>query len=442
MRNAARVASTALITAGLVILLDVGITLAWGEPVSALRGWVAQQKAQEELERLEERSYARRQRSLDPQKLSARADRFAKRIEVGDAIGRVLIPAIDLNIVQVEGTDTGTLRKGPGHYPETILPGQRGTVGIAGHRTTYLAPFRHIDEIGRGDEAVVEMPYATFTYRFEKQRIVDPSQVGVVRDVDQDRVVLTACHPLYSAAQRIVVFARLVDVEPPGGDGASGKKELGESAASGLKASFAGAGGLVLITAMMWLVSGRGEGPRHRGGYQRRRLRDRVLPALLGSHDSLRPPEAPHPRRGKQTVSERLRLGRPFARAIWIGIAVQLAGRIVDGRWHATHDEFEGAAQQLEAHWLVWIGVLVTLIAAGSAMRRLAAEERNAGYPLVFWGAVLYVGVAAWHFLEHVAHNDPALPHILLVVTTVMMIAGALLVLLLPKGGHGTGGRP
>lgn len=141
-------------------------------------------------------------------------------------------------------------------------------------------------------------------------------------------------------------------------------------------------------------------------------------------------------------MSERFRLDRPFAKAIWIGIVVQLAGRIIDGRWHATHDEFEGAAQQLEAHWLVWIGVLVTLAAAGSAMRRLAGKERNAGYLLVFWGAFLYVGVAVWHFLEHVAHNDPALPHILLVVTTVMMIAGAALVLLLPTGERTSRARP
>lgn len=96
-----------------------------------------------------------------------------------------------------------------------MLPGQRGTVGIAGHRTTYGAPFRRIDEIERGDEIVVEMPYARFVYRFERSRIVDPSQVGVVRDVERDRLVLTACHPLYSAAERYVVFARQVEVHRP-----------------------------------------------------------------------------------------------------------------------------------------------------------------------------------------------------------------------------------
>jgi sortase A len=117
--------------------------------------------------------------------------------------------------VVIEGTDTASLRDGPGHYPDTVLPGQDGTVGVAGHRTTYGAPFRRIDDIEPGDELVVEMPYADFVYSFERSRVVDPSRVGVVRDVGHDRMVLTACHPLYSAAQRYVVFARQIEVRPP-----------------------------------------------------------------------------------------------------------------------------------------------------------------------------------------------------------------------------------
>jgi sortase A len=145
----------------------------------------------------------------------ALAARLERRTPPGHAIGRIRVPAIDVNKVVVEGTDTSSLRKGPGHYPETVLPGQRGTTAIAGHRTTYGAPFRDIDEIERGDEIVVEMPYAHFIYRFERSRIVDPSRTEVVRNVAHDRLVLTACHPLYSAAQRFVVFARLVGVRGP-----------------------------------------------------------------------------------------------------------------------------------------------------------------------------------------------------------------------------------
>jgi sortase A len=258
----ARIASTALITAGLVVLLDVGITLAWSEPVSTLRGWLAQRDAADQLERLEREFRARASDGFERGDVPRLADRLARQAERGEAIGRIKIPEIDLNIVVVEGTDTESLRKGPGHYPETAFPGQPGTVAIAGHRTTYLAPFRHIDDIDRGDEVVLEMPYATFTYRFEKQRIVDPSQVEVVRDVGHDRLVLTACHPLYSAAQRIVVFARLVDVGPPPGlDGERPANSAGPSAEEidtpGPGPALAGLGGLTAIAAVMWLVAGR-----------------------------------------------------------------------------------------------------------------------------------------------------------------------------------------
>ena len=107
----------------------------------------------------------------------------------------------------MNGTDTATLQKGPGHYPQTPLPGPWARPrAIAGHRTTYLAPFRHINEIEDGDEIRIELPYAAFTYVVQKHEIVDPSDVEIVNPVGYDALVLTACHPLYSAAQR---YARL-----------------------------------------------------------------------------------------------------------------------------------------------------------------------------------------------------------------------------------------
>ena len=133
-------------------------------------------------------------------------------MKTGEGIGRIKIPSIGLEIVVVQGTDTASLQKGPGHYPETAFPGQGKTIGIAGHRTTYLAPFRKINEIDDGDEITLEMPYGTFTYEVQKHEIVDPSQVEIVDDVGYERLVLTACHPLYSAAQRWAVFAELTDV--------------------------------------------------------------------------------------------------------------------------------------------------------------------------------------------------------------------------------------
>jgi sortase A len=259
-RRLASVVSTVLITAGLVVLLDVGITLAWSEPLSTLEGWLAQREAGEELERLEREFRPPPEVPLDRREVSQLADRLAREVEGGEAIGHLKIAEIDLNIVVVQGTDTESLRRGPGHYRETVFPGERGTVGIAGHRTTYLAPFRQIGELGRGDDVILEMPYATFTYRFEMQRIVEPAQVGVVRNIDHDRLVLTACHPLYSAAQRIVVFARLADVQPPGDaqhDRSGGGANETQIDSPGLGPALAGGGGLAGIAVLMWFLTGR-----------------------------------------------------------------------------------------------------------------------------------------------------------------------------------------
>jgi sortase A len=209
------VASIALITAGLVILADVATTLAWKEPVSSLYGSIQQHEAASELADLEASFPApadlRRVEAVKGthRRVGVLAGLFAARVHTGEAIGRIVIPRIGLNIVAVQGTDTSSLEKGPGHYPDTPFPGQRGTTAFAGHRTTYLAPFRHLDELQPGDEVVVEMPYASFTYRIQGTRVVSPSDVGIVHRVGYDRLVLTACHPLYSASERIAAFGRL-----------------------------------------------------------------------------------------------------------------------------------------------------------------------------------------------------------------------------------------
>lgn len=209
--------SIALITAGLVAMADVAITLAYGEPLSSIYGSIKQGQAAGQLEDLEARYPTRADRRAvarimeERRRVAILARRFGRQAETGEAIGRILSPAMDdLDAVVVQGTDTASLQKGPAHYPQTPFPGQGGTVGIAGHRTTYLAPFRHIDSVERGDRIVLEMPYATFHYRVERTEIVDPSRVDVVRRVGYERLVLSACHPLYSAAQRYIVFARAV----------------------------------------------------------------------------------------------------------------------------------------------------------------------------------------------------------------------------------------
>jgi sortase A len=217
MHRLFRILSTALITAGIVLLADIAITLAYEEPLSSIYASVQQSKAANQLSETEASYPSRADRRAiarirdRKRQIATLARRFAAHAETGEAIGRIRAPEMDgLNMVFVQGTDTASLEKGPGHYPETPFPGQGGTVGIAGHRTTYLAPFRHIDSMKRGDRIVLEMPYATIVYRVQKTEIVDPTDVGVVKYVGYERLVLSACHPVYSAAQRFIVFARAV----------------------------------------------------------------------------------------------------------------------------------------------------------------------------------------------------------------------------------------
>ncbi len=213
-----RVLSTALVVAGIVVLADVGVTLAWEEPLSSLYGTIQQQRAADELDELEESFLAELPdvAGLTHVKAARKlADAFEDELETEKGIGRIRIPRINLNAVVVQGTDSAALQKGPGHYPNTGIPGQGTTIGVAGHRTTYLAPLRHIDEVEGGDELIVEMPYGTFTYAVEKHRIVEPTDVEIVRDVGRERIVLTACHPLYSAAQRYALFGRVIEIDLP-----------------------------------------------------------------------------------------------------------------------------------------------------------------------------------------------------------------------------------
>ncbi|HWM54246.1 MAG TPA: class E sortase [Solirubrobacterales bacterium] len=216
MTRLLHILSVALITAGLVLFLEIGVTLFYKEPLSSIYASVQQGKAEDQLNETEasypnraaQRAVTRiRSRKL---RVAALARRFAAEVDTGDAIGRLHAPAMDLDAIAIQGTDTASLEKGPGHFPETPFPGEGGTVGIAGHRTTYGAPFRNADSVERGDRIVLEMPYATIVYRVQKTEIVDPSSVGVVKDVGYERLVLTTCHPLYSAAQRLIVFAKAV----------------------------------------------------------------------------------------------------------------------------------------------------------------------------------------------------------------------------------------
>ena len=140
----------------------------------------------------------------------------------GAPTARITAERIGLDKIVVQGVSLPDLKKGPGHYPETPLPGQEGNAAIAGHRTTYGAPFNRIDEFQPGDEIIVQTIQGRFRYIVSDEegdgngnQIVSPSQVEVLRDFGDNRLTLTACHPKYSARQRIVVVAKLAPDEKP-----------------------------------------------------------------------------------------------------------------------------------------------------------------------------------------------------------------------------------
>ena len=215
IRAVLRFVASVLIVSGVLMLVDAGLTVTWQEPVSAFMASRDQGKLEDELS--EGASTARRDKELTAsirdvkRRIKRLADLAEKRKKNGQALGRIAIPSLDREYVFVEGTSLAPLRKGPGHYPATSFPGQGGTVAIAGHRTTYGAPFKTVNKLKKGQRILLKMPYGELEYRVERTQIVEPTDTWVVNRVKgPERLVLSACHPLYSAAQRIIVFARLV----------------------------------------------------------------------------------------------------------------------------------------------------------------------------------------------------------------------------------------
>jgi sortase A len=144
-----------------------------------------------------------------------------KRVAPGKALAVIDIPKIQVdNKVVVEGVARDDLRKGPGHVPSTVLPGQPGTFGVSGHRTTYGAPFYRLNELVKGDTITIVTRATIYTYTVSRTAIVRPTDTQVldnVRGADgklKATITLTTCHPRYSARQRLIVFGDLDDASP------------------------------------------------------------------------------------------------------------------------------------------------------------------------------------------------------------------------------------
>jgi sortase A len=221
--RAVRLLALALIAAGSLALLDAVVTLVWQEPFSWLYARIQQDQLAGALRKVEaQQPTVAEQRALETisderARIAFLARQQQQQTGNGGPVGRILIPRLGANFVVVAGTDTSDLERGPGLDAETSFPGSDGTTAIAGHRTTFLAPFRHIDELRKGDQIELKMPYALLTYSVLGSRVVAPTDVGAaVANVGYSRLVLSACTPLFSAAKRILVFARLAGERPRG----------------------------------------------------------------------------------------------------------------------------------------------------------------------------------------------------------------------------------
>jgi sortase A len=222
----ARVAGLVMTAAGLLTLGWAVLVWQWQDPFTALYTHWQQHRLAADLDHefaafrpvritagasgVAGLAAERRAVALD----AARLRRTATR---GQAIGRIVIGRIGLRMVLVNGTDHDSLTRGPGRDARTYMPGQNRLVYIAGHRTTYLAPFSHIDDIRTGDVIRLEMPYATFVYRAVRHTVVPADDLAVLRSPRHELLTLQACHPRFFATHRYLVYARLVAVSPRGG---------------------------------------------------------------------------------------------------------------------------------------------------------------------------------------------------------------------------------
>jgi sortase A len=230
MRRLARILGTLMIVGGLACMAWVVTVWQWQDPLTAATHALDQRRLEsrfdERLEDADSRRPGRQQPDVpvaaSPAELqraiTKEARAWRKSSRRGDAIARLRLPTLDVSEIVVNGTDSSTLKQGPGRYLGSAMPGEDELVYIAGHRTTYGAPFSRIDRLKRGDPVLVELPYGSFRYRITGHRIVDDNELSVLESKGFEQLALQACHPRFFASQRYIAYAQLVSVTPPGGE--------------------------------------------------------------------------------------------------------------------------------------------------------------------------------------------------------------------------------
>lgn len=213
--RAVRVAGELLITFGLVVLLFCAYEL-WGTGLYT-------QRQQDQLTDSLRRKWDGPPASAQPaESMRARPPYRYGQVPKGESFAVIRIPELgaDYRFAVLQGTGPRQLKKGPGHFlgaDGTAMPGQLGNFVVSGHRTTYGAPFRQIDELEPGDPIVIETATTLFTYQVYGKKVVAPTAIDVTASVPfhpgrkphKRRITLTTCHPMYTARQRLVVFGEL-----------------------------------------------------------------------------------------------------------------------------------------------------------------------------------------------------------------------------------------
>ena len=219
MRRSIRILGTVLIVAGTLTLVWALVVWQWQDPFTALyTKWRQHQLASQYQRRVRafHAPIATVSLAAERRSIAREARRYRLGSTRGEAIGRIRVPRMGVNMILVNGTDHDTLKKGPGRDLRTFMPGENRLVYIAGHRTTYLAPFSHIDSLRAGDRVTLEVPYGTFIYSVTHHRIVKATDLSVLRSPQHEIVELQACHPRFFASHRYIAYARLIRVEPRG----------------------------------------------------------------------------------------------------------------------------------------------------------------------------------------------------------------------------------
>ena len=221
-RRALRVLGTSLVVVGIALLAWALTVWFWQDPFTGLYTRYEQHKLSSALTRefanpLNRPTATGTSIPAEEHAVARAAARYRRTTHVGQAIGRIVVPRLGLNMVLVNGTDHDSLTKGPGRDLRTFMPGQGQLVYIAGHRTTYLAPFSHIENLRRGDRITLAMPYATFVYRVTSHRVVPADDLAVLRSHGREEVELQACHPRFFATHRYIVFAQPSRITPRDG---------------------------------------------------------------------------------------------------------------------------------------------------------------------------------------------------------------------------------